>query len=75
MTLVFQPNTALLCSNVSIMDDGILEDNETFSVFLETEDRGVVIPQAAGNANIIITDNDSKPDALNSKLPTHESAT
>lgn len=58
--LVFHPGSNTPCNNFTILDDNILEDNETFTVQLETADIGVVIPLSPGlnNATVTIVDDD-----------------
>ena len=66
--LTFDMNNAndLLCENVEILNDTLVEDTETFYVILETTDPAVVFagqPPAApstGFSRIFITDDDGE---------------
>ena len=61
--VVFDPTTTQgrECSNISLLDDLILEASETFDVLLVTIDPDVTISDAANTLVIVITDNDGKP--------------
>ena len=54
----------LLCEDVEILDDTLVEDTETFYAILETDDTGVVFAGQApgaprtGFSRIFIADND-----------------
>ena len=55
----FIPGVNELCtSEISIIDDLVLEDNETFSVLLSTTDLDVSLEPSS--ASVTIVDNDSK---------------
>ena len=56
--LVFQPESASqpACTNISIVDDGILETNENFLVILSCSDRAVTIASSISTVNIINND-------------------
>ena len=55
----FIPGVNELCtSEISIIDDLVLEDNETFSVLLSTEDPDVLLDPAS--ATVTIVDNDGE---------------
>ncbi|CAI8022061.1 Extracellular matrix protein FRAS1, partial [Geodia barretti] len=56
-TLTFNSNV-LLCVDVEIYDDSVLEDTETFSITLSSSDPQVIVG-AVGVASIIISDDDS----------------
>ena len=57
MSLIFVQDTIIQCVEILIMDDIILENDESFSVSLGTTDEAVNILQ--DQAVITITDNDS----------------
>ena len=50
-------NGAMICVNITILDDSILEENETFTMTLTTADSDVIIGTTM--AAIIIIDDDS----------------
>ena len=56
--LLFQPTATQQCRNIAIVQDNILEADETFSVQLSTTDQNVTLIPA--NATVIIEDNDSE---------------
>jgi len=56
--LTFQPGITQQCADISIVEDVILENDEMFTVLLNTTDQAVVLSTAT--ATIIITDNDSE---------------
>ena len=59
LVFTFIPGVNELCtSEISIIDDLVLEDNETFSVLLSTTDLDVSLEPSS--ASITIVDNDSK---------------
>ena len=59
LAFTFIPGVNELCtSEISIIDDLILEDNETFSVLLSTTDLDVSLEPSS--ASVTIVDNDSK---------------
>ena len=57
-TLTFNSNV-LLCVDVEINDDSVLEDTETFSITLSSSDPHVIVG-AVGLASVIISDDDCK---------------
>ena len=59
IVFTFIPGVNELCtSEISIIDDLVLEDNETFSVLLSTTDLDVSLEPSS--ASVTIVDNDSK---------------
>ena len=59
LVFTFIPGVKRLCtSEISIIDDLVLEDNETFSVVLSTTDLDVSLEPSS--ASVTIVDNDSK---------------
>ena len=59
LVFTFMPGVSDLCtSEISIIDDLVLEDNETFSVLLSTTDLDVSLEPSS--ASVTIVDNDSK---------------
>jgi len=58
MELIFLLGTAERCTNVSISNDPIPEDDEFFSVQLDTTDQGVTL--SPGSADVTIGDDDGK---------------
>ena len=68
-TLTFNSNV-LLCVDVEIYDDSVLEDTETFSITLSSSDPQVIVG-AVGVASIIISDDDCKlsPHSISSLDP------
>ena len=59
IVFTFIPGVNELCtSEISIIDDLVLEDNETFSVLLSTTDLNVSLEPSS--ASVTIVDNDSK---------------
>ena len=59
IVFTFIPGVNELCtSEISIIDDLVLEDNETFSVLLSTEDPDVLLDPAS--ATVTIVDNDGE---------------
>ena len=55
--LTFTPGVNVSCTTVvPIIDDGVLEDNQTFNVVLSTTDPGVLLDPAS--ATVAIVDND-----------------
>ena len=56
--LLFRPAVVSLCTNVSIVNDSVLESTEQFSVELRTRDFDVVL--ANSSASVIIIDDDRK---------------
>ena len=57
-TLTFNSNV-LLCVDVEINDDSVLENTETFSITLSSSDPHVIVG-AVGLASIIVSDDDCK---------------
>ena len=60
MSLIFVQDTIIQCVEILIMDDIILENDESFSVLLGTTDGAVNILQ--DQAVVTITDDDSMYD-------------
>ena len=58
MELIFRPAVVSLCTNVSIVNDSVLESTEQFSVELSTTDFDVML--ANSSASVIIIDDDRK---------------
>ena len=58
MELIFRPAVVSLCTNVSIVNDSVLESTEQFSVELSTRDFDVML--ANSSASVIIVDDDRK---------------
>ena len=58
MELIFRPAVVSLCTNVSIVNDSVLESTEQFSVELSTTDFDVML--ANSSTTVIIFDDDSK---------------
>ena len=59
LVFTFIPGVNELCtSEISIIDDLVLEDNETFSILLSTTDLDVSLEPSS--ASVTIVDNDSK---------------
>ena len=56
-TLVFQPNQTLATLTIQIVDDDLLEKNESFTVQLQAEEK---VRIKNGLATILIVDDDSK---------------
>ena len=48
------------CSNVSIMDDNVLEATEMFTIELQGIDASVSVDLSANTATVVIMDNDSR---------------
>ena len=60
---MFMPGVNVSCtSGIDIIDDSILENNETFTAVLSTEDIDVLIDPAS--AFITIVDNDGKDNSV-----------
>ena len=58
-TLVFQPGSSTQqCANISIIDDSISEDMETFQAHLNSTDPAVILERAT--TTITIVDNDGE---------------
>ena len=60
MSLIFMQDNSIQCVEILIMDDIILENEESFSVSLGTTDEAVTIFQ--DQAFVTITDDDSMYD-------------
>ena len=58
--LTFLPGTTLQCASISISDDAILENDESFSVQLTSTDPAVTLSPSASSATITIGNDDSK---------------
>ena len=56
--VVFQPGTSVVCLNISILPDNILESNETFVVVLESGDPDVNL--GLNTTTITIVNDDSE---------------
>ena len=56
--LSFQPGESEMCTAISITNDAILEDSETFSVQLNTTDQAVILNPSSSTVTIL--DNDSE---------------
>ena len=56
--ITFQPSTTEPCVNISVSRDVVLEDDEVFTVQLNTSDEAVLL--SLSSANVTIVDNDSK---------------
>ena len=57
--LTFQPGEIELCIQITIIDDVILEDNETFSVGLSTTDQAVLLNPSSATVTILNSDSES----------------
>ena len=57
--LTFQPGETELCIQITIIDDVILEDNETFSVGLITTDQAVILNPSSATVTILNNDSES----------------
>ena len=58
--LTFPQGTTLRCTNISIFDDAIVENDELFSVQLTSTDPAVILSPSARSATVTIGDDDSK---------------
>ena len=56
--LRFLPSATVLCSDISVSGDLVLEVNEVFTVQLNTSDRAILL--SPSSANVTIMDDDSK---------------
>ena len=56
MVLTFPPNISKQCANVAIIDDDVIENNETLEVTLSTTDLAVIVEPH--NTVITIIDDD-----------------
>ena len=52
-------NTSMMCVNITIMSDDVVENTETFLASLRTDDTRVNLGQTP-NTSVIITDNSSE---------------
>ena len=52
------PDGAMVCVNITIVDDGALEGNQTFMVTLRTLDPNDAVMVAMNTTTITIMDND-----------------
>ena len=57
--LTFQPDTNTQCTEVPILNDLALEENEVFTVHLSTNETNI-IALGVDNASVTIIDEDSK---------------
>lgn len=53
LTLNFDEDTAEVCVNITIETDNTIEDNETFTVSLSTQDNAVMFLENAMNFTIV----------------------
>ena len=60
--LSFQPGESEMCTAISITNDAILEDSETFSVQINTTDQAVILNPSS--ATVTILDNDSESGSI-----------
>ena len=63
MSLVFVPDNftdQLLCRNLSIVADNVVEDPEVFFLLLNSSDPAVILSDSLNNATITIIDRSSK---------------
>lgn len=58
--LTFQPGEIQRCLQVSAMADSILEENEIFTLGLQSSNSDVLISSIAGATTVTIADQDSK---------------
>ena len=58
-SVTWEPDTDQKCFSIRILDDRIVEGEETFQIVLASHDPAVVVP-TPGTAHINIQDNDSK---------------
>jgi len=56
--VTFPASTTTLCSNISVSGDSVLEDNEVFTVRLNTLDQAVLL--SPSSATVTIMDDDSE---------------
>ena len=56
--MTFLPGNTTVCENIGIFDDSIVEDTESFSVTLASNDSQVTVNAMSDEATISITDND-----------------
>ena len=59
ITLMFSSDITAQCASVGIQDDSSLENNEVFSVELESNDTDVIFTELS-SAAVVILDNDSE---------------
>ena len=60
--LTFTPGVNVSCATVvPIVDDAVLEDNQTFSVVLSTEDPNVSLDPASATVTIVNNDGEIAP--------------
>ncbi len=61
--LIFTPSDpigVLMCANITIILDSVVENTESFLVVLSSSDPAVVLTQSTATATVIILDNSSK---------------
>ena len=51
--LTFGPSTLSVCTNIEILQDGVLETTENFLVQLNTEDQSVLLSPSTVNVTIV----------------------
>ena len=54
------PTSTMRCVNVTIIDDDIVESDETFNIILSSDDPGVEISSMLSEALAVIGDDDRK---------------
>ena len=72
--LTFPQGTTLQCTNISISDDAIVENDELFSVQLTSTDPAVILSPSARSATVTIGDDDSKSFSLCVSVPSQVNA-
>ena len=60
MPFTSDPSTHRQCFNVTIINDQVLEDTETFSLVLTSEDSNVPVMIIPDESEVDITDSDGK---------------
>ena len=58
--LTFTSDTNRICHNISVLDDVLYEDPESFNVTLITSDSSVMIDPDRTTGRIVVNDNDGK---------------
>jgi len=56
--VTFLPGNTTVCETIGIVNDSIVEDTESFSVTLASNDSQVTVNATSDEATILITDND-----------------
>ena len=59
-SITFMPGDNEICRDISILDDTLYEEDESFSALLNTRDSSANINPSQQNATIIIMDTDGK---------------